>query len=135
MSEIDVMSSDPRIVERRRKMLELAGRKCGFSYADLSLPYSTTQKDCIVLMAAGLLFRRSPTCNNKGTRFFTSQEAAEAFFGPVKPMPLKDRRVPKAAPSGGPARIPGEPVFTANTVYTIAPPPVRSLRTNTHARG
>ncbi len=135
MTEINVFSTAPSVIERRRKMIELAGRKCGFSYSDLPFPITTLQKDTIVLMANGVLFRRSPTFSKKGMRYFTSSEAAEAFFGPVKSSVLRDRRLKTSAPSGGPARIPGEPVFTASTVYTIAPLPIRSLRTNTHPRG
>lgn len=120
----------------RSLISELAARPCGVGYEEITVSVYRARKEINRMVLDGELHRGNPggTKFGKGMRFFTTREALEKYFGLVKARPLVDRRVIKPVVRG-PAHLPGEAVFTAATVFTIALPPVRSLRTNTYAQG
>jgi hypothetical protein len=78
------------------------------------------------LFRTGLIYRR--VLGYRNTRYYATQEAADAATPLVKAA--NPTKVPlKLRPGWGP----NDPaVITSNTKVTIAPAPVRSLRTNTH---
>lgn len=116
-------------IERLQHIRGLASRPQGVSYAEIGCSPKTAIEDMQKMMAEGTLFRRTPTggLKCKGARFFTSLADADAYFGPPrKPKFLNSSRVI------GPAHLDIEPDLS-KAKYTIAPPPARTLRTNTHS--
>lgn len=119
----------------RALIASLAARPCGVGYSEMQVSVHVANKQVEKMVADGVLFRRNPsgTKFGKGMRFFASKEAADKYFGPARPNPRSDRRITKPV-ARGPAHLPGEPDFS-KAKWIIAPPPIRSLRTNTHPRG
>lgn len=86
------------------------------------------------------------TISHRHVRLCRTAETAQRLLATVAPPPKKAPslrvEVARTTPAGtttvhlqtvrGPAYLPGEPVITPRTKVTIAPPPTRSLRTNTH---
>lgn len=79
--------------------------------------------------------------HGRNVRYFDTSQRAANYFPPLpaKPAPKK-RGIVKARgasisikpPAGGPARMPGDPVITEHTKFTIAkPPPERMPKSNT----
>lgn len=98
------------------------------------------------LAIAGRLFTTKQPLGAEPKRYFDSQERADAFYAgwaPSKKTHPKRSAAAQAAAfpvdfinkkpqAGGPARLAGEPVITADTKFTIAPPPPAVLyRSNT----
>jgi hypothetical protein len=79
---------------------------------------------------AGQLFRQVNAYRD--VRYFTTPEAVASYVKPVKQKP----NAPSVTIKAGPKFDHDAPmIFTANTKYTIAPPPPeRVYRTNTHSQ-
>ena len=117
-------------IERLSKIQRLAMRVQGVSYDEIGCCLKTVYEDIKKMISDGVLHRRTPTggINGKGARFFANLSDADAFFGSVRKL----KGTPAAARVTGPAHLDGEPDFS-KAKYTIATPPVRMLRTNTHS--
>jgi len=117
-------------IERLSKIQRLAMRSQGFSYDEIGCSVKTVYEDVLKMVADGILHRRTPTGGTrcKGARFFANIADADAFFGSVR----KSRGTAAAARVTGPAHLDVEPDLS-KAKYTIAPTPVRMLRTNTHS--
>ena len=117
-------------IERLQNIRSLASRPQGVSYAEIGCSPKTAIEDMKKMIAEGTLFRRTPTggLKCKGARFFTSLADADAYFGP----PRKPKFPPPALKVIGPAHLDIQPDLS-KAKYTIAPPPERTLRTNTHS--
>lgn len=87
------------------------------------------------LVYEGRLFTTDKNQGKCKKRYFHTQEASDAYYATViagkqtKPTGVVLRKagsastpIPKPV-TGGPARLPGEPIITAQTKITIAPPP------------
>ena len=115
-------------VQRLCAIRGLASRPDGVTYKELKHSEKTLIKDFKELMADGVLFRRTASggLKSKGARFFTNIADADAFFKKTRPTTRAAARVT------GPAHLDIEPDLS-KAKYTIAAPPVRTLRTNTHS--
>lgn len=128
----------------RQMIWELSRRTIGVSVTELGPGNGKIAESGVRrMLTLGQIFIGRPNgqTRGRGVRYFASQQAADTYFQTLPVVVVtsakrkhRKKEVDKAIP-GGPARTPGEPVFTANTVYTIAPPPVRALYSNTYPRG
>jgi len=144
MSHKGVFSADTLV------MLELAKRPDGFSVDDI--PDGMNERKVWRAAFNGHLFTIIGGSKKTKRRYFDSQERADAYYA-ANPLPKKieHKKKPKTgaemlkaaipgkltvkAMTGGPARLPGEPVITAYTKITIAPPPPAVLyHSNTFSR-
>lgn len=127
----------------RHMIWELSRREIGVSVPELGPgKLKIAESGIRRMLTLGQIFIGRPNgqTRGRGVRYFASQQDAKTYFQKLVPVVVvkhetKHRRpdAPKAI-LGGPARMPGDLVFTANTVRTIARTPVRALRSNTYPR-
>ena len=131
-------------------IIELAKREAGVCVDDL--PEGVEKRSLWKAAFAGRVFTLKSGTRLFKRQYFDTQERADAFYA-ANPRPTYTR--PKAKPktgaemlkvaipgkltvkqlTGGPARLPGDPLITVHTKITIAPPPPSVMyHSNTHAR-
>lgn len=127
----------PRGTEIRALLAKLADRPNGVSSGEvaeaLEVPSSTVWGAVSSMQRGGKL--HPATISHRRVRYFGTAEAAADF---LRRLGAAGRRTStSSAPTvvvkrgPGPAYLPGEPVETPSTKYTIAPPPKAALRSNT----
>ena len=130
----------------RAKCLE--GLSRGITAREVDGPRSTASRNFIRLVEEGIAFGGG---THKDFRYFDTQEKADAYTAQSRAQCVLNRKkhrprtvkavgyapgvAKKPAPKTRPGWGPDDPMtITPETKYTIAPAPIRSLRTNTHAQ-
>jgi hypothetical protein len=147
-----IMSAKGHFTEQTKMLLELAKGPAGVTVDDL--PPGVHQRALWRISERGRLFTIKSGTRAFKRHYFDTQERADAYYkanpnpvwvSPAKAIKAKKQQEYKAGKpitivrasvnkpqAGGPARQPGEPIITASTRITIAPPPPdRLYRTNT----
>lgn len=127
----------PGGAEIRERLAELAKRPNGVGSgevaAELDVPTSTVWGAVSSMQRAGKLYPAS--VSHRRVRYFSTADAAADFLrrlGAAGRRTGASRAPTVVVPRGlGPAFLPGEPVETPRTIYTIAPAPKAALRSNT----
>lgn len=118
----------------RALLLEMAQRPGGFGTAELT-EFDATRVGAVAsaMVVKGLLYRAK--MGHKSVRFFSTMEAAvEWEKGHMRRSKhtLAHRPTKAPWPKDAPATYPTNPDGSPAYKVTTAPPPVRSLRTNTY---
>ena len=114
-------------------ILAACGRPGGFHHSqDIGFKKPNVITHVRTLCLQGLAFKAE--LGWRRSRWFLTQEQADAAMAASPALPA--RGIGEKARGQGPAYLPGEPVITARTKYTIAPPPpARLYRTSTYEFG
>lgn len=91
-------------------------------------------KHCTIAKIAGQLIATGQIhrliISARQVRYFTDADSAQRYMHRLVSRPVANKVIHGVR---GPAYLPGDPVITPATRWTIAPPPpARTLRTNTH---
>jgi len=119
----------------RALFLQLAARPMGTTVGEVAGAAQIERKAADGI--ARQLIRRgdvvSVTISPREVRYFTSQQLADAYTTSLRTAPAT-RAAPtvRVPPTRGPAHLPGEPLITAATKFTIAPLPRPTSRSNTY---
>ena len=113
-------------------LLKAAKHADGYTMRGLAStgPYKmcTIEKATNRLITSGAIHRL--TISSRNVRYFPDANSAQRYLHRSVTLPVGNK---VTHGSRGPAYLPGDPVITPATSWTIAPaPPARPLRTNTH---